>query len=131
LLTVFVQGAAAIPAYPDEPPESVSAEVDRVLRSDLNYRRTFAFGPKYDAHMTKGAISRGLLADLHVLAEAGEIDSAGSFASEAAAFLRRIQAAEVPEAEMLRLRRISQSTREVEFAIATCFALYSAGRCAN
>ncbi|MGE5569173.1 MAG: hypothetical protein ACM3S5_09075 [Rhodospirillales bacterium] len=131
LISVLVQGDAAIPAYPDEPPENVSSEVDAVLRSPYNYQPAFTFGPKYEATADRATIARGLLADLSVLTGAGQVDPKGRFAAYATALLQRSLKEAVPVADLARLRQEGKADMEHEFAAAVSCALSPSRDCAR
>ncbi len=132
LVTVWAQGDASIPAYPDEPPEIVTSQVDKVLRSEYNYQRTFAFAPKYEAGAERTTVARGLLEDLRVLTSAGEADPRGEFAAIATSLLQRIiQREDVPPAEIIKLERHGRTVMDREFATAACWALYDSKACAR
>jgi hypothetical protein len=132
LVTVWAQGNASIPAYPDEPPESVTSQVDNVLRSAYNYQRTFAFAPKYETDAERTAVARGLLEDLRVLTSADEVDPRGEFAAAATTILQRmIKSEDVSPVEIIKLERQGRTGMDREFATAVCWALYDSRTCAR
>ena len=131
LIAVLVQGDGAIPAYPDEPPENVTSQVDKVLRSPYNYQHAFAFAPKYEATTDRATVARGLLQDLGVLAGAGEVDPQGEFVASATALLQRLQKENVPATEVELLQHQSKMGMEREFAAAVCWAMNPTPNCAR
>ncbi len=88
IVGVFVQGGFYVPSFAEEPPAAVSQEIDTLIRSDYNYRRTFAIGPRFPPNYSPTAITKEYLKDLARLEQAEAPDISAKFVAEARVLLQ-------------------------------------------